>query len=50
MKQSKLQELLKKIEAKLELGMKLTDYEWSLYILYRDKREVEKNAIEQLCG
>lgn len=39
MSKSELQELLKKIEAKIELKMKLTDYEWSLYILYRDKKE-----------
>lgn len=40
MSKSQLQELLKKIEAKLELEMKVTDYEWSLYVLYRDKKEV----------
>lgn len=41
MNKSKLQELLKKIKAKLELEMKVTDYEWSLYLLYRDKKEME---------
>lgn len=40
MNKSQLKELLKKIEAKLELEMKLTDYEWSLYLLYRDKKEI----------
>lgn len=39
MSKSKLQELLKRIEAKLELEMKVTDYEWALYVFYRDKRE-----------
>lgn len=41
MNKSKLQELLKKIEAKLELEMKVTDYEWSLYVLYRDNKAVQ---------
>ena len=36
---SKLKELLEKIEAKLENEVKLTDYEWSLYLLYRNKKE-----------
>ncbi len=39
MNKSKLKELLERIEAKLELGMKVTDYEWALYLLYRDKKE-----------
>lgn len=38
MSKSKLQELLKRIEAKLELEMKVTDYEWALYVLYRDNK------------
>ena len=38
MSKSQLKELLKKIEAKLDLEMKLTDYEWSLYLLYRYKK------------
>lgn len=41
MNKSQLQELLKKIEAKLELEMKVIDYEWALYILYRDNKAVE---------
>lgn len=38
---SKLQEVLKRIEAKLELEMKVTDYEWALYVLYRDSKAVQ---------
>lgn len=41
MSKTKLQEVLKRIEAKLELAMKVTDYEWALYILYRDKKAVQ---------
>lgn len=41
MNKTKLQEVLKRIEAKLELGIKVAEYEWSLYILYRDKKAVK---------
>lgn len=41
MGKTKLQEELKRIEAKLELEMKVTDYEWALYILYRDNKAVQ---------
>lgn len=43
MNKSKLQELLNKIEAKLKLEMKVTDCEWSLYLLYRDIDNKLKN-------
>lgn len=41
MSKSKLQEELKRIEAKLGLGMKVSNYEWALYILYRDNKAVQ---------
>lgn len=41
MDRDKLQELLKRIKTKLENGFVVSEYEWSLYVLYRDSEEAQ---------